>query len=219
MENSNGYALWQKLLDTASIAVFGVFIMLLLWSAVGSYAAAAATVESVGLRITVLALLAWVSADFVSGLVHFLADNFGSPQTPVFGKVFIHAFREHHVDAKAITRHSFIETNGANCLVSLPPLFYIFATTTATDDYWLRTYAALFLLGIFLTNQIHKWSHMDAPPRFVSALQDIHLILPRAHHAVHHKAPHDKYYCITCGWLNWPLQKLQFFQFLKKLLS
>ena len=60
MENSNGYALWQKLLDTASIAVFGVFIMLLLWSAVESYAGAAATVESVGLRITVLALLAWL---------------------------------------------------------------------------------------------------------------------------------------------------------------
>jgi len=219
MENLKAYALWQKLLDAAAIVVFTVFISELLWSAFRGYPFAAATSDFFTLRIAVLALLAWVSADFVSGLVHFLADNFGSPQTPVLGKVFIHAFREHHVDAKAITRHSFIETNGANCLVSLPPLIYIFATTTPIADYWLRTYTALFLLGIFLTNQIHKWSHMHAPPRFVAALQKMHLILPPAHHAVHHSAPYDKYYCITCGWLNWPLQKIQLFQAIQRLLS
>ncbi len=219
MESAKTYPTWQWLLDAASISVFAIFISLLLWSSFVAYPLVTVTVDFFPLRLTVLALFAWVGADFVSGFVHFLADNFGSPQTPVFGKVFIHAFREHHVDPKAITRHSFIETNGANCLVSLPPLIYVYLTTTPIADYWLRIGIALFLAGIFLTNQIHKWSHMETPPGLVSALQRVHLILPPDHHAVHHSAPYDKYYCITCGWLNWPLQRLQFFQRLKKLLS
>lgn len=209
---TQAYPKWQLALDSAAIALFALFGALLIYSGITSFAVTSQNSEFLAAKILLMVLAAWLSADFVSGLVHFLADNFGNPDTPFFGKVFIYAFREHHVDPKAITRHSFIETNGANCLVSLPPMIYIWVATSPTHDYLLRLYFVLFFLSIFLTNQIHKWSHMDLPPRLVGALQSAHVILPVAHHAVHHAAPHDKYYCITCGWLNWPLQKLQFFQ-------
>ncbi|EQA44581.1 kua-ubiquitin conjugating enzyme hybrid localization domain protein [Leptospira broomii serovar Hurstbridge str. 5399] len=62
--------------------------------------------------------------DFISGFVHFLGDSFGNERTPYIGKVFIFPFREHHADPKGITRHDFVETNGNNCLVSLPKLIY-----------------------------------------------------------------------------------------------
>lgn len=39
------------------------------------------------------------------------------------------------------------------------------------------------------------------------------------HHDVHHTAPFDKYYCITTGWLNWPLTKIGFFKGLEKLVT
>ncbi|MBC7861676.1 MAG: kua-ubiquitin conjugating enzyme hybrid localization domain protein, partial [Bacteroidia bacterium] len=37
------------------------------------------------------------------------------------------------------------------------------------------------------------------------------LILDPNHHSVHHTQPYNKYYCITCGWLNPVLTKLKFF--------
>src|SRR5918994_4948991 len=70
--------------------------------------------------LPVIAVLAYLAADFISGFVHFLADNFGSSEMPVIGPHFIGAFREHHVDPKGITRHDLIDTNGNNSLVSLP---------------------------------------------------------------------------------------------------
>jgi ubiquitin-conjugating enzyme E2 variant len=72
---------------------------------------------------------------------------------------------------------------------------------------------------VLFTNQFHKWSHLDRPPRLVAFLQKLHLILPPEHHAVHHRAPYAKYYCITTGWLNEPLHRLGFFQGLERTIT
>jgi Lipid desaturase domain len=56
--------------------------------------------------LPLLAVLAYLAADLLSGFVHFLADNFGSAETPIIGPNFVGAFREHHVDPKGIPRVS-----------------------------------------------------------------------------------------------------------------
>jgi ubiquitin-conjugating enzyme E2 variant len=164
----------------------------------------------------------YVCADFASGLVHWGFDTWGSIYTPVLGKNFIRPFREHHFDEKAITRHDFIETNGNNCLVSLPVLGIAAALPLHHGNWFFLFVAGVMLftcVGVLGTNQFHKWSHEDQPPKFVATLQKWHLILPVDHHQIHHTAPYESHYCITTGWLNGPLRAIGFFRFLERIIT
>ncbi|KAK4304037.1 hypothetical protein Pmani_023986 [Petrolisthes manimaculis] len=176
--------------------------------------------------IFLVALAGIFTADFASGLVHWAADTWGSVELPILGKNFIRPFREHHIDPTSITRHDFIETNGDNFMLTIPGLTYMtyhfcFKTNDEVQNnyYW---FSYLYLLAIFvsLTNQIHKWSHTYfGLPRWVTLLQDLHIILPKRHHRIHHVAPHETYFCITTGWLNYPLEKLAFWTTLEWLIE
>ena len=152
--------------------------------------------------LPVVAILAYLIADLLSGLVHFLADNFGSAETPLIGPNFVGAFREHHVDPKGITRHDFIDTNGNNSLASLPFMVFVWLLVpveTAAVGYLVGTFSLLLCLAVFLTNQFQKWAHMEEPPSVVAWLQERGMILSREHHDVHHESPYNTYYCITVG--------------------
>src|SRR5688500_214409 len=65
-------------------------------------------------------LPAVIVADFLSALVHFCADRFGSSETPLVGKNVIRSFREHHVDPKAMTQHDFVTIAGDSSFLTVP---------------------------------------------------------------------------------------------------
>jgi hypothetical protein len=122
----------------------------------------------------ILAVLAYLVADFLSGFVHFLADNFGSYDTPIIGPNFIEPFREHHIDPKGIVGNDFVDANGNNSLASLPfmlGVWIIVPLETTYYGYLFGTFSLFLCLAAFLTNQFHKWAHMDIPPAFVGWLQ------------------------------------------------
>jgi len=163
---------------------------------------------------------AYIFADFISGLFHWMGDTWGSPDMPILGKVFVRPFREHHVDQLAITRHDFLEINGANCLIALPPLAMLhFIPLTSSFGVLAAGFFGVFLFWIFLTNQFHMWAHIEHRPKLVIWAQKYHLILPKEHHQIHHAAPYLKYYCITNGWLNAPLHHLRFFRISERIIS
>ncbi|MBA2691247.1 MAG: kua-ubiquitin conjugating enzyme hybrid localization domain protein [Rubrobacter sp.] len=187
----------QRALEYAGIFAFAVLAVLIA-------AEAAFGADSFGYvwLIPILAISAYLAADLASG---FALDNFGDEDTPFFGPYFIKPFRDHHVDPKGITRNDFVDTNGNNCLASLPPILAVWLFLPMSTTLWGYVFGAFFLflcLGIFLTNQFHKWAHMDAPPAWAASLQTLGLILSKEHHDIHHESPYDTYYCITVGVWN-----------------
>ena len=166
------------------------------------------------------AVAGYIAADFISGLVHWIFDTWGSPDTPVLGDSFIRPFREHHSDPLSITRHDFVETNGNSCIASLP---LILGAGFIPVDTAPGLFAAAFLLctsiGILATNQIHKWAHVQDPGRVVVLLQRCRLILTPDHHRIHHVAPYATQYCITTGWLDPLLRATRFHHRLERVIA
>jgi ubiquitin-conjugating enzyme E2 variant len=212
---SAGYSPAVRRFEIASIFVYSVAMLWLLSRF------AAGLDETPWLALTALGL-AYVAADFISGVVHWAADTWGTPHWPVAGRALIRPFREHHVDPKAITRHDFVETNGNNCAISIPAAVGVALLPQGPQETG-NFFGAVFTFGmlffVFLTNQFHKWAHMDEPPRLVAFLQRWHLVLPRDHHDVHHHSPFEKYYCITVGWMNEPLYRVRFFRILEWIIA
>ena len=64
--------------------------------------------------------LAWPCADFMSGLVHWLADTWGSEELPFVGPRFLRPFRVHHVTPTSFVECGFMDTNGDTALIGIP---------------------------------------------------------------------------------------------------
>jgi hypothetical protein len=148
-------------------------------------------------------LCGWLLADLVSGLVHWALDSFGSVRTPILGPAFIRPFREHHADPEGMTRHDFIEVNGASCLGCLPLL-----GLSLLLDGFAHALVLFTCLGVLFTNQCHKWAHVQRAGALIRRLQAIGLILRPAEHAKHHTPPYNSHFCTANGWLNRPLNAL-----------
>ena len=147
-------------------------------------------------------------ADFLSGVVHWSADTYGSPTMPIFGG-FVRTFREHHADQLDITRHDFIETNGDVCIFSSPAHFGLLLLVE--DPFALACIFGLFV-GSYANSQIHKWAHSVERPWLVRAFQRVRFVLSPGHHTRHHSGPHLSHYCITTGWMNGWLDSVGFFR-------
>ncbi len=208
-----GYSKGVRRFEIASIVTYAV-AMIWLAARIGPRIAAAPF-----LALTAF-MLGYVVADFISGVVHWAADTWGTPECPIVGAALIRPFREHHVDPKEITRHDFVETNGNNCFVSIAPtVAAVLIPQHGAGALFAATLVFSLTLWVLFTNQFHKWAHLDSPPAVIDWLQRMNLILPRDHHAVHHTAPYAKYYCITVGWLNEALFRLRFFQTLERVIT
>lgn len=205
-----GYSPAIRALDYFSVVSFFVVVI---WQAVRL----SHHVEGAGWLVVAAGLTGYLFADFVSGFVHWLADTWGSVDMPIIGKALLRPFREHHVDPEAICRHDFIETNGNNCLICLPA--GALALFVPLEEKWLLFGTAALLstmIWVFGTNQFHKWAHLRTPNKAIAFLQKTHLVLPPDHHAIHHTAPFATHYCITAGWMNWPLSWTRFFRILER---
>jgi len=212
-ELAAGYTRWHKALDVFSVVNF---FALCIWIEERSIRADARHLLSVPAAIVTGLLM----ADLVSGLVHWAFDSWGSTNIPVVGTLFIRPFREHHVDPKSITRHDFFETNGNNCLSTLPiQLGALALDPSSAFQAFIATTVIFFVFFVGFTGQIHKFAHSDNPPRIIRWFQKRRIILSTDHHEWHHGAPFDRNYCITVGFWDKPLDRLGIYRMMERAIT
>lgn len=159
-------------------------------------------------------------ADFLSGMIHWSADTWGSESMPVIGKRLLHPFRVHHINPSDFLRRKFIDTNGDVAFLAIPVLLAAMRIplTTACSVSSAVFVASFCAVGL-MTNQIHQWAHMRRAPTAVRWLQQLGIILSHEAHEKHHRPPYVQNYCIATGWCNRPLQMIRFFSNLERLIT
>ncbi|KAJ0974779.1 hypothetical protein J5N97_016744 [Dioscorea zingiberensis] len=163
------------------------------------------------------ALLGYALADLATGFYHWAIDNYGGPSTPLVGSQ-IQAFQGHHKWPWTITRREFannLHALGRSLTFTVIPLDLVAGENAA----------ALSFIGvcsgcIMFSQQFHAWAHSTKrrlPPAVV-ALQDAGLLVSRAGHAKHHRAPFNNNYCIVSGMWNEVLDEMKVFEVLEMVL-
>jgi plasmanylethanolamine desaturase len=155
-------------------------------------------------------------ADFVSGVVHWVADTWWSETMPILGQRFLRPFRVHHVNPDDFLRRDFIDCNGDVAMLTLPLLLSAFFIPLSGELSRLAAVAVVaFSAAALPTNQVHQWAHMRPPPRLICGLQRCGLLLSVRQHQRHHTTPYVMNYCIATGWCNRPLTAINFFSALE----
>jgi len=164
-----------------------------------------------------------VGGDFISGLVHWAADTYGSEDMRVIGPSLVKPFRLHHIYPRDICTHGLVETTGNVCILAVPVLSLCLYLMWLAPHSGLLAFSvisfALMAAATVATNQFHKWAHQETPSAFARWLQQRRLVLEPEHHKRHHTKPFDTNYCITNGWLNPLLNRLKFFRRLEAALA
>ncbi len=179
---------------------------------------------SLAVAIIIGAPIAWILADFVSGLVHWFADTYGADDTPLFGPWLIKPFRHHHLYPRDICTHNLVLTIGNSCTVTVPLQAGVLYLMLNDDDVSITKAALaivsnLFAIAMVATNILHKWAHAEKTNWLISALQRSRIFLRPVDHDLHHTRPFDSHYCITNGWLNPLLERIRFFRNLEAALA
>jgi TMEM189-like protein len=202
---------FHSFLEHSTLLLFPlVFLLNLHWASSRLY-------ELELLWLLILAVpLGIVGGDFVSGLVHWAADTYGSEETPMIGPSLVKPFRLHHLYPRDICTHGLVELTGNVCILAVPVLSASLYLMWLLPESGLVAFfvicLALTAAATVATNQFHQWAHQENPSRLARCLQRTRLVLEPQHHNQHHTKPFDTNYCITNGWLNPILNKLRFFR-------
>lgn len=160
-------------------------------------------------------VLAYLLADFFTGIYHWVKDTYFGPYTPIIGKNFVWLSRLHHVRPRHVLEFSDWElfwNSGSWTLLWAGPLFYLTGFTPFN--------VTLFLV-IALNDVIHKYSHMKDPerPGWATFMQKIYIFQSHDEHHLHHIHPHDVNYCPITPYINVILENINFWRKIEKVIE
>lgn len=159
------------------------------------------------------ALIGWLIADLVAGIVHWLQDRVVPDGTPGLRSV-IAAQRLHHREPLALFRGNLWDRNWSTWLaVGVVSLLWL--VTLGPSVIW-----AVATFGGAVSSIVHGMAHKPSSTGAVcKVLQETGLIQSPKHHAGHHRPPHGTRFCPLTDWLNPTLDALKVWERLERLLK
>ncbi len=156
-----------------------------------------------------------LAADFVAGIIHWVEDAYIREDTPLVGCWIGRTNTLHHHLPRKMTQNTWWQSNW-DLVAAMTALVGIAALLGC-----LTWHVWLFAIVAANANEVHKWSHRTRREngRFISWLQDLHLIQTPHHHAIHHTNPKDVRYCPITNVVNPVLDALRFWSGLEWLLE
>lgn len=184
----------------STVMLFGIFSAFNL-SVVLLYAT---NVENVA-TVFMGALAAFCIADFMSGLIHWLADHYGDRNMPILGRLFIGPFRDHHDDPEALLRQDWIELLEGSAFLGLPLSVALFlmhvSGSPLLPSVVVITLTLVPIFGAFAV-AAHRWAHAASVPIPAKVLHAAGLLIKPHSHTIHHRGDHTSHFCILSGWCN-----------------
>jgi len=150
-------------------------------------------------------------ADFITGFMHWFEDAFITPKTPILGGLVGVPNVEHHRQPGLMAgRYGFLKRNRVPFGMAL--IVITISLLLGVLAWQVVLVCALAALG----NEVHEWNHMPKPKNaLVAFIMDTGLVQTRRQHALHHKAPYDRYYCTLTNFTNAVLERINFWRALE----
>lgn len=165
------------------------------------------------LRLVVEGFAVLLAVDFVSGLVHWAEDTFGTVDTPIVGRWIIAPNVLHHDDALAFVGKSWLASSWDLTLASAVTVLVSLAIGAF---HWT---VLLFAFAAANANEIHKWNHLGRrAPIIARALWWTRLLQRPKHHAEHHRGAKNTRYCVVTPLVNPILDGVRFWRGLERCL-
>lgn len=160
-------------------------------------------------------LFAYLLADFIVGIYHWIKDSYFTPFTPIIGKTFIWYSRLHHIRPKYVTEFTDWQLFSSSAIWTflwMGPLFLLIGPTL---------FLTILFLMISLNDVIHKYAHLHdhERPALITWMQQIYLIQSQDEHHLHHISPHDVNYCPITPYVNVVLERLDFWRKIENLVE
>ena len=168
-------------------------------------------------------LIAWLLADFVTGLIHWIEDKYMDAVTLKFWARDIAADNDlHHSKPTAMLLNSYWDNMRSGAIIGWPIAAMLF---------WIDAPLWLSMMPFFAAfgNLVHRFSHtpVDQLPRWIRGMQEFGLFISHQQHDAHHRSmkrlipKHLAGYkfCPMTDWVNPILDRVEFWKSLERILT
>ncbi len=167
-------------------------------------------------QISIFILSAVVAADLLTGIVHWLEDTYGNPNTKFLGigKHIVIPNLVHHIKPRELTNGNWFSRIWTSMVFLLILLLVLVSLGMANSFIYLTFAIAMW------GNEIHCWSHRTPKEngKIITFLQRCYIIQSPKQHAKHHFSPYASNFCAITPYVNPILEVIHFWRILEWIL-